>query len=176
MYERIMRRIKRRQLERVEIIDYQPRFKSYFKSLNLEWLRKYFAVEDEDKRQLSDPYGKIVKAGGSVLFARLEGRIIGTAALVKHNKHTFELTKMAVTRKARGHQVGRKLALAAIERAKEAGAKHLVLLTSPRLTTAYNLYRSLGFVEISLPQPWATSYLRESIAMSLDFKKKKRKA
>jgi ribosomal protein S18 acetylase RimI-like enzyme/predicted transcriptional regulator len=175
MYERIMRRIKRRQLERVEIIDYKPQFKSYFKSLNLEWLRKYFAVEDEDKRQLSDPYGKIIKTGGYVLFARLEGRIIGTAALVKHNKHTFELTKMAVARKARGHQVGRKLALAAIERVKEVGAKHLVLLTSPRLTTAYNLYRSLGFVEITLPQPWATSYLRESIAMNLDLKKKNRK-
>jgi ribosomal protein S18 acetylase RimI-like enzyme/predicted transcriptional regulator len=176
MYERVMRRVKSRELGRVEIVDYKPRFKRYFKSLNLEWLQGYFVVEDEDERLLSDPYGKIIKAGGFVLFARLDGKIVGTAALVKHNEHTYELTKMAVTRKARGHQAGRKLALAAIERAKDVGAKQLVLLTSPRLTAACNLYRSLGFVEIPLPQPWATSYLRESIAMSLNLKKRNRKA
>jgi DNA-binding MarR family transcriptional regulator len=176
MYERVMHRVKSRELGRVEIVDYKPRFKRYFKSLNLEWLREYFAVEEDDKRQLSDPYGKIIKAGGFVLFARLDGKIVGTAALVKHNEHTLELTKMAVTRKARGHQAGRKLALAAIERAKDVGAKQLVLLTSPRLTAACDLYRSLGFVEMAIPQLWATSYLRESIAMSLDLKKKNLKA
>jgi DNA-binding MarR family transcriptional regulator/GNAT superfamily N-acetyltransferase len=173
VYERVMRRVKSRQLQRVEIVDYKPRFKRYFKSLNLEWLQGYFTVEDEDKRLLSDPYGKIIKAGGSVLFARLDEKIIGTAALVKHDKRTFELTKMAVTRKARGHQAGRKLALAAIERAKEAGAKKLILLTSRKLTAACKLYNSLGFVEMPIPQPWATLYLRESIAMSLDLKKRK---
>jgi ribosomal protein S18 acetylase RimI-like enzyme/predicted transcriptional regulator len=173
VYERVMRRVKSRELERVEIVDYKPRFKRYFKSLNLEWLQEFFAVEDEDKRLLSDPYGKIIKAGGSVLFARLDGKIVGTAALVKHNEHTYELTKMAVTRDARGHQVGRKLALAAIERAREIGAKQLVLLTSPRMTAACGLYRSLGFVEISSIQPWATPYKRESIAMSIDLKRGK---
>lgn len=173
MYERVMRLVKSRELERVEIINYKPRFRRYFKSLNLEWLQEYFAVEEEDKRLLSDPYGKIVKAGGLVLFARLDGKIVGTAALVKHDKHTLELTKMAVTRKAQGRQAGRKLALAAIERAKQVGAKQLVLLTSPRMTAACNLYRSLGFVEIPVRQPWATPYRRESIAMSLKLKTRK---
>jgi ribosomal protein S18 acetylase RimI-like enzyme/predicted transcriptional regulator len=173
VYERVMRRVKKRQMERVEIVDYKPRFKPYFKSLNLEWLREFFAVEDEDTRLLSDPYGKIIKAGGSVLFARLDGKIVGTAALVKHNKHTLELTKMAVTTKSRGRQVGRKLALAAIERAGEVGARQLVLLTSPQMTAACKLYRSLGFVEIPVRQPWATPYRRESIAMSLKLKTRK---
>jgi ribosomal protein S18 acetylase RimI-like enzyme/DNA-binding MarR family transcriptional regulator len=173
MYERVMRRVKRREMERVEIIDYKPQFKRYFKSLNLEWLREYFAVEDEDLRLLSDPHGKIIKPGGSVLFARLDGKIVGAAALLRHDRHTYELTKMAVTRQAQGRQAGRKLALEAIERAKKAGAKRVVLMTSPRLTAASNLYRSLGFVEVSLAQPWVATYKRESIAMSLDLKKKK---
>jgi putative acetyltransferase len=129
-------------------------------------------VEEEDERQLSDPYGKIIKAGGFVFFARLDGKIVGTAALIRHNRKLYELTKMAVAKESRGQQVGRKLALAAIEQAKEADAKKLVLLTSPRLTAACNLYRSLGFIETPIPQPWATSYLRELIAMSLDLKKK----
>lgn len=173
VYERVMRRVKRRELERVEIIDYKPQFKRYFRSLNLEWLREHFTVEDEDERLLSDPHGRIIKAGGFVIFARIDGKIAGTAALLKHDKRIYELTKMAVTRAARGQQIGRKLALAAIQRAKKVGAKHLVLMTSPQLTAAGNLYRSLGFVEVSLAQPWAPTYKRESIAMSLDLKKKK---
>jgi len=173
MYERITQRIKKRQLEKVEIINYQPQFKKYFKSLNLEWLKEYFRVEEEDEKLLSKPYEKIIKPGGLVLFARLKGKIIGTTALIKYDRYTYELTKMAVTRNVQGRQVGRKLALAAIERAKNSGAKKLVLLTSPRLTAAYNLYRSLGFVEVSGDQPWATPYLRGGLPMSLDLKKTK---
>lgn len=173
MSERVIRGIKRRKLEKVEITDYRPQFKRYFKSLNLEWLQEYFAVEEEDKRLLSDPHGRIIKPGGFVLFARLDGKIVGTAALLRHDQRIYELTKMAVTREARGHQVGRKLALAAIERAKKAGAKRVVLMTSSRLTAACSLYRSLGFVEISGAQPWAAAYQRESIPMSLDLKTKK---
>jgi N-acetylglutamate synthase-like GNAT family acetyltransferase len=173
MYVRVTRQMKMRQLNEVEIVDYQPRFKRYFKSLNVQWLQEYFKVEETDKILLSDPHGKVIKPGGLVLFARLDGKIVGTAALIKHNKHIYELAKMAVTREVRGRQVGRKLGLAAIERAKKAGARQLVLLTSPQLTAAYNLYRSLGFVEISPEQPWATPHRRESIAMSLELKKRK---
>jgi ribosomal protein S18 acetylase RimI-like enzyme/predicted transcriptional regulator len=175
VYDRVMRRVKRRQLERVEIIDYRPHFRRYFRSLNLEWLKEYFVVEKEDQSLLSDPHGKIINAGGFVLFARLDDKIVGTTALLKHNTHTYELTKMAVTRQAQGRQVGRKLALAAVERAKRAGARRVVLMTSPKLIPACNLYRSLGFVEMSSPQPWAAAYRRESIPMSLDLKTRKTK-
>ncbi len=173
MYERVMRRVKMRQLEKVEIVDYRPQFKRYFRSLNLQWLRQYHSVEEIDERLLSDPHGQIIKAGGFVLFARIAGKIVGTAALIKHNQRLYQLTKMAVTGQARGQQAGRKLALAAIQRAKKQGARQLVLLTSPKLTPACNLYRSLGFVEVSAAQPWATAYRRESIAMTLDLRKSK---
>jgi len=173
MHERVMRRIKRRQLEEVQIVDYKPQFKRYFKSLNLEWLREHFAVEEEDRKLLSDPHGRVVKAGGFVFFARLGGRIVGTAALLRHGQRTYELTKMAVTKKERGRQAGRKLTLEAIRRARTLGAERLVLLTSPHLTVANELYRSLGFLEVSGKQPWTTAYRRESIALSLDLKTRK---
>jgi ribosomal protein S18 acetylase RimI-like enzyme/DNA-binding MarR family transcriptional regulator len=170
MYERVMHRVKSRQLDRIEILDYKPQFKRYFKSLNLEWLRAYHSVEEQDERLLSDPYGRVVKTGGFVLFARLDKKIIGTVALIRHNQHLYQLTKMAVTPEARGRQAGRKLALEAIERARSAGAKRVVLQTSPRLIAACNLYRSLGFVEVSATPPWTTPYKRRSIAMSLNLK------
>jgi DNA-binding MarR family transcriptional regulator/N-acetylglutamate synthase-like GNAT family acetyltransferase len=171
MYERITQRIKKRQLKKIEILNYQSQFKKYFKILNYEWLKEYFEVEKEDEELLSSPYEKIIKPGGFVLFARLDGKIVGTTALIKHDKYTYELTKMAVKRSAQGHQAGRKLALAAIEKTKSSGAKKVVLLTSPRLTAAYNLYHSLGFVELSGDQPWTTPYHRGGIPMSLDLKK-----
>jgi DNA-binding MarR family transcriptional regulator/predicted GNAT family N-acyltransferase len=171
MYVRITRRIKERQLRKVIIVNYQPQLKKNFRSLNLEWLKEYFEVEKEDEEQLSSPYEKIIKPGGFVLFARLDGKIVGTTALIRHDRYTYELTKMAVKRSAQGQQVGRKLALAAIEKAKNIGARRVVLLTNPRLTAACNLYHSLGFVELSGNQPWVTPYHRGGISMSLDLKK-----
>jgi len=171
MYERITRRIKEHQFRKVEIIDYRPQLKKYFRSLNLEWLKEYFEVEKEDEELLSSPYEKIIKPGGFILFTRLDGKVVGTTALIRHDRYTYELTKMAVKRSAQGQQVGRKLALAAIEKAKKSGARKVVLLTSPRLTAAYDLYRSLGFLELSGDQPWATPYHRGGISMSLDLKK-----
>lgn len=168
MYERISQRIKERQLRKVTIIAYRPQFKKYFRSLNLEWLKENFEVEKEDEELLSNPYEKIIKLGGFILFARVEGKIVGTTALIKHDEFTYELTKMAVTRKVRGHQIGRKLALAAIEKAKNSGAGRIILLTNPRLTAACNLYHSLGFVKLAGDQPWVTPYCRGGIPMSLD--------
>jgi ribosomal protein S18 acetylase RimI-like enzyme/predicted transcriptional regulator len=173
MYERVIRRVKDRQMEKVEIVDYKPRFKRFFKTLNLEWLQEYHSVEEEDQKLLSDPYGKIIKTGGWVLFARIDKKIVGTVALIRHNKRMYQLTKMSVTGKARGRQAGRKLALEAIKHAQKAKARYLVLQTSPRMTAACNLYRSLGFVELVGTPKWATMYRRESIAMSLDLKKTK---
>ena len=173
MYERVMHRLKKRQLDQVEILDYRPQFRRYFKSLNLDWLQEYFTVEEPDEQLLSDPVGKIIKPGGFVLFARLEGKIVGTTALLKHDAQIFELTKMAVAREAQGRQAGRKLLLAAIARARKAGARRLVLFTSPRLKAACNLYCSSGFTEVPGARPGVSAYRRESMLMSLDLKTRK---
>jgi len=120
VYERVMHRVKRLELERVGIIDYKPQFKRYFRSLSLEWLQEYYSVEDANERLFSAPHGQIIKAGGIDLFARLDGKIVGIAALLRRDQGIYELTKMVVTREAEGRQVGRKLALAVIEQAKNA--------------------------------------------------------
>ena len=119
MHKRVTAHIKERQYRTVEIIAYRPRFKKQFKSLNYEWLEKYFSVEPDDDKILSDPNGQIIKPGGKVFFARLDGKIIGTAALIRRDNSTFELVKMAVTEKARGLQAGKKLLNALIDQKKD---------------------------------------------------------
>jgi DNA-binding MarR family transcriptional regulator/predicted GNAT family N-acyltransferase len=172
MCERVSARCKERQLTAVEIVDYQPRYRKAFEKLNLEWIEKYFVVEPFDQRVLSDPEGQIIANGGRVLFARLDRKIVGTVALIKHDSKTFELAKMAVTEKARGLQVGKRLALAAIEHAKALKARNILLFTNPKLIAANALYRQLGFAQMAPDKRQASPYRRPTIAMSLELNKK----
>jgi DNA-binding MarR family transcriptional regulator/N-acetylglutamate synthase-like GNAT family acetyltransferase len=167
MYERVMQRLHKSQIEKVQILDYRPQYKKYFKSLNYEWLKKYFRVEPTDEMILSDPAKHVIKPGGFIIFAKFEGAIVGTAAVMKHDSDTFELTKMAVTRKAQGMQIGQKLGLAAIRKAKKLGAKSLILHTSPKLKTAISIYEKLGFKRVDLENPDWPKYRRRTFVMEL---------
>lgn len=139
-------KIKNERLQReVKIIDYKPEYDSYFKNLNIEWLEKYFHVEEYDKKVLNNPLEHIINKGGDILFAEFEGEIVGTCALLKYNDDDYELTKMAVTGKVQGKQVGKKLGLSIIERARQMKAKKLVLESNKILIPALTLYERLGF-------------------------------
>lgn len=171
MYQRVMHRIRSRQMAAVEVVGYQPKLKKHFRDLNLEWLKKYFDVEPVDEEILSDPAGKILKKGGQVLFARIDGRVVGTCALVRAGNGTFELTKMAVTESMQGRQIGRRLLQEAIDQARKAGAHEMVLYTSPKLTAACGLYRSFGFSEVPSESGEEPKYKRCTIQMHLNIDK-----
>ncbi len=171
MYDRIADCRRRRQLATVEIVDYERSYARYFKALNQEWLRKYFTVEPPDKKMLNDPDGEIIGKGGQILFAKIKGKIVGTVALVRNSDTVFELTKLAVTAKAQGQQVGRRLVIEVIERARSLGAKELILHTHPKLVAACALYRELGFrAETTAPVDKA-GYQRQSVLMRLNLAK-----
>lgn len=145
MGSRIIRKIKEMQAEAVEIIDFAPENRDAFRMLNEEWLKKYFTIEEDDGRLLRHPEEEIIARGGAIFFARLGGKIVGTAALLKRDDETYEIAKMAVTPSAQGKQAGRLLAEAAVTTAREKGAKRIILLTDNRLRAAVGLYRQLGF-------------------------------
>jgi ribosomal protein S18 acetylase RimI-like enzyme len=154
--------------ENILILDYKAKYRRDFKELNYEWLEKYFTVEPYDELVLSDPEGKIIKLGGCVLFAQLDGTIVGTCALLKHTDRKYELAKMGVSEKYRGRKIGRTLCQAAIDRAKRLGAHKLVLATSPRLEAANYLYQRMGFKKADLSEIGPLPYGRHSICMVLN--------
>lgn len=39
-----------------------------FRTLNEEWITRYFVLEEKDRLTLGDPYGTIVARGGQVLM------------------------------------------------------------------------------------------------------------
>jgi ribosomal protein S18 acetylase RimI-like enzyme/DNA-binding transcriptional ArsR family regulator len=170
MYERVSAGIKDLQLSHVEIVAYRPELKHFFRDLNEEWLRKDFTVEPVDEALFADPVAQIIEPGGAVLFARRDGKIVGTVALMRQDDTTYELAKMAVAPEARGQQVGRLLAEAAINWTRGRGGERLILETSPLLEPAIKLYTSLGFQRIAERGSKKTKYQRTTFTMSLDLK------
>ena len=174
MYQRVMSRLQTRSLEAVEIVPYSPAMKKHFRDINLEWLKKYFDVEPADEMLLNDPVGKVLKKGGHLLFAKVDGAVVGTCALLKRPSHEFELSKMGVLAKAQGRQIGRRLLIAALDYARAQKAQAVVLHTSPKLTAAVNLYRSGGFVDVPF-DPAEREHHRPSIKMRLELTGKKKR-
>lgn len=116
-----------------------------FKRISYHWIEKYFGVEDEDRRLLENHNEEIIDKGGTILFARYQGQIVGTCALIKYSDELFELAKMGVMEEFQGLKIGRKLAEAILDKARESGAKKVFLESSQQLTAALALYRKLGF-------------------------------
>jgi hypothetical protein len=52
----------------ITIVPYKEDYKEHIKSLNYEWLEKYFAVEPNDVIQLSNPQAEIIDKGGFILI------------------------------------------------------------------------------------------------------------
>ncbi|WP_192822385.1 GNAT family N-acetyltransferase [Rufibacter sp. LB8] len=150
----------------VSIIDYQPQHAADFKRLNQAWIERYFEMEELDHKSLGDPDGYIMAKGGHIFMAQYQGEIVGACALIKVNDHTYELAKMAVTDKAQGLKIGRRLGEAAIAKARALGATTLFLLSNRKLQTALHLYTKLGFVEV--PDDFK-DYKRADIKMEMTF-------
>lgn len=133
----------------IEIVDYRPAYAIVFRELNYEWIRKYFSIEESDRKLLEDPKRYILDEGGAILIALYEGSPVGTCALIKMDDETYELAKMAVSEKAQGQKIGWKIGKAILEKAKELGAKRIFLETNSSLAPAINLYKKLGFTDAS---------------------------
>lgn len=147
----------------VEILDYRPRYQPDFERLNIEWLERYFHVEPLDRQVLGDPDRHVIDGGGAILFAKLEGDIVGTVALKHAGDRVFELTKMAVTVPAQGQGVGRALLDAAIERYRALDGTGLYLESHSSLQAAVGLYERAGFVHE--PRPTPSPYERADVYM-----------
>jgi DNA-binding MarR family transcriptional regulator/ribosomal protein S18 acetylase RimI-like enzyme len=167
MYDRVMARLSSKSSSEFEIVDYQPALKRHFKTLNLEWLKEYFAVEEKDKIVLDNPEAHILSTGGTILFARKDSWVVGTAALIKHEDGVFELCKLAVTKRARRRGIGDRLLWSLIETARKSRGKKIVLQTSPALDQANRLYEKHGFRVTKKKYSWLADYRRETVVMEL---------
>jgi DNA-binding MarR family transcriptional regulator len=166
LFSRVKEHRKKRESEKVKIVDYQPEYQEAFRALNEEWISTYFKMEEADYKALDDPEGYILNKGGCILVALVDGKPAGVCALVKMKDpdYDFELAKMAVSPKMQGKNIGWLLGQAIIQKAKTLGAAKIYLESNTLLKPAISLYHKLGFEKVA---GRATPYERCNIQMEL---------
>ncbi len=165
LLSRVKQKYQRRQQAETDIVDYSAEHGEVFRDLNLEWIERYFEVEDSDRESLDDPQHHILDPGGAIVMACHHGNVVGTCALIKMDDERYELAKMAVSEAARGKGIGWLLGRAIIERARDLGATTVYLESNTMLTPAIALYRKLGFKRVTGPP---SPYHRCNIQMELE--------
>ncbi len=138
-----------------------------FRELNEEWIARFFAIEEHDHIQLRDPENYILRSGGRIVMAVAGEERVGCCALIFVRPGVFEVAKMAVSERYRGHGIGRKLLEYAIAQAKTLGAHTLELASNSKLANAVHLYESLGFRHLPPEQVEPTPYARANVFMEL---------
>ena len=146
-----------------------------FRTLNEEWITRYFALEAKDIETLGDPENAILRKGGHIFLARAvsesgeaaTSEAVGCVALIPMGNNVYELSKMAVSPKLRGLGIGRSLLEYAIAQAKRIGAQSLFLGSSTKLPSAVHLYEAVGFQHVPPERLPPMPYARADVFMEL---------
>jgi GNAT superfamily N-acetyltransferase len=134
----------------IKIIPYRSEHHVIFKQLNLEWLDHYKLTESHDLMILDDPEGTILNKGGFIWMAEADGKIVGSAGLMKEQEGVYELVKMSVTADYRGKGISKLLIDKCLAKAREIGANKLTLYSNHQLERAIGLYEKYGFCHVAL--------------------------
>ena len=89
--------------------------------------------------------GTVAGTGGSQMLGTVMLQRWPDGGQVVASQDEAEIRALAVSPEGQGQGTGSALLRAAIERAKKAGVRHLVLLTQPDMQAAQHLYQKAGF-------------------------------
>jgi N-acetylglutamate synthase-like GNAT family acetyltransferase len=98
-----------------------------FRTLNEEWITRYFTLEAKNRETLNDPVHSILLKGGHIFVAYPAAEALGCVALIPMRDGIYELSKMAVSPHLRGRGIGSRLLQHAIAQARGLDAKSLFL-------------------------------------------------
>jgi GNAT superfamily N-acetyltransferase len=118
-------------------------FREYAETLGLDLTFQGFDLE------LAELPGGYARPRGRLLVACLDGKTAGCVALRPLTDAICEMKRLFVRPSARGGGVGRTLAQAVIDAAREVGYERMRLDTLPQMVEAQPLYESLGFRDIA---------------------------
>ena len=116
------------------------------------------------ERELDSLPGDYAPPRGRLLLARSAGAPLGCVALRPLGAREAEMKRLYVRSAARGTGLGRRLAQAAIDAARELGYATLRLDTLPGMQAAQALYANLGFRDT---EPYNDNPLAEVRFMAL---------
>jgi ribosomal protein S18 acetylase RimI-like enzyme len=129
----------------IDIVDYKNEYQPWFEKFNRDWIEADFRMEPLDEYVLRNPEEAILQNGGAILMALCEGQPAGTVGLRKLSDTVFEFTKMAVDKQYRRKGIAEAISRASFEKARELGAREVILYTNTKSAAAVRLYEKLGF-------------------------------
>jgi putative acetyltransferase len=138
-----------------------------FRTLNEEWITRYFTLEAKDRETLNDPANSILLKGGHIFMAYAGAEAVGCVALIPMRDGVYELSKMAVSPHLRGRGLGRRLLQHAVAYAKRLRARSLFLGSNTRLKDAIHLYESVGFHHVRPETLPPMPYSRADVFMEM---------
>lgn len=104
------------------------------------------------EEELAGLPGEYAPPDGALLLAHVDGQLAGCGAMRAladaDYANACEMKRLYVRRAFRGFGLGRLLAQALLERARETGYANMLLDTLDDMESARSLYESLGFEEI----------------------------
>lgn len=111
---------------------------------------KGYSVADPTLDCLSQIYSQV---GANYWIIELEGRVLGGVGIapLANNDGVCELQKMYFMPEIRGKGLAKRVALMALDFAREAGYQRCYLETTAVLNEAVQLYEKLGFVHLPAP-------------------------
>ena len=148
-----------------EIVDGEARleevralFSEYAAQLGIDLGYQDFATE------LASLPVKYARPQGRLFLALADGVPAGCAAMRKLDASRAEMKRLFVGDRFRGQSLGRALATAVVQGAKEGGYQLLLLDTLATMTSAQALYRDLGFTKT---QPYYDCPVEGTVFMQL---------
>ena len=134
----------------VQIVEYRPEYQQLFRRLNVEWITRYWPLEESDLYYIDNPQSTIIDHGGQIFIGLLDEVAVGCCALLHHEggSYDYELAKLAVSPSAQGHGIGWLLCQRVVDEARRRGGKVLFVESNRILLPALHLYRKSGFQEL----------------------------
>lgn len=114
-------------------------FREYAESLSFSLEYQGFSNE------LATLPGAYAPPRGGILVAIMDGVAVGCIALRPHDDQECEIKRFFVRPSSRGSGLGRALAMAAVELARQLGYQSVCLDSSSDMLAARHVYESVGF-------------------------------
>jgi ribosomal protein S18 acetylase RimI-like enzyme len=154
-------------MSEINIIAYRPEHQPYFEKFNRQWIEEWFEMEPVDEWVLTNPDKAILDPGGAILMAEYNGIVAGTVGLRKVDEETYEFTKMAVDPAFRRKGIAAAISYASFRKAKELGARRVILYSNTLNEGAIKLYEKLGFLHVPVEND---VYKRANVKMVINIR------
>lgn len=153
----------------IRIAECTPGTRQHFGRIWATWLKAASGrdPEPEDVKAITEPEAFYIARGGMVYLVSLDDEVVGCVAVKKLSDDIYEVCKLVVTEQARGFGAGRCLMEACMNFVQARQGKQVVLQTWRLSTIAIEMYRRMGFTEVT-PPPVMSVLQRTEIIMGVD--------